>query len=171
MTRKGIAATAKGYLGIKETKNNSGFNNLFFQQEMKKVGWQKGQPWCMYFVKLVWLKNLKGKHKEQAAKLLTGHTQGSLNNFKKDTSGLFEVSTTPQKGSIVIWEYFKNGKSQGSGHAGIVTSFNNKQFQTIEGNTNKLGGREGVEVARKTRSYAWQTTNGLRLKAFINIKQ
>ncbi len=39
---------------------------------------------------------------------------------------------------------------QGHGHTGLVVGREGNEFQTIEGNTNELGGREGVGVfARK----------------------
>ena len=40
--------------------------------------------------------------------------------------------------------------AQGHGHTGLVVGREGNEFQTIEGNTNELGGREGVGVfARK----------------------
>jgi len=38
-------------------------------------------------------------------------------------------------------------------HTGIVTKFDEETFQTIEGNTNDSGEREGYEVCARTRSY------------------
>jgi hypothetical protein len=39
-------------------------------------------------------------------------------------------------------------------HTGIVTEVHDDTFETIEGNTNDSGSREGVEVCARTRSYA-----------------
>jgi hypothetical protein len=38
-------------------------------------------------------------------------------------------------------------------HTGIVVSFDDETFETIEGNTNDEGSREGYEVCRRFRSY------------------
>jgi hypothetical protein len=38
-------------------------------------------------------------------------------------------------------------------HTGLVTKFDEETFQTIEGNTNDSGDREGYEVCARTRSY------------------
>jgi hypothetical protein len=39
-------------------------------------------------------------------------------------------------------------------HTGLVTAFHEETFETIEGNTNDSGDREGYEVCKRTRSYA-----------------
>jgi hypothetical protein len=39
-------------------------------------------------------------------------------------------------------------------HTGIVTEVHDDTFETIEGNTNDAGHREGIEVCARTRSYA-----------------
>jgi peptidoglycan hydrolase-like protein with peptidoglycan-binding domain len=39
-------------------------------------------------------------------------------------------------------------------HTGVVTAVHNDTFDTIEGNTNDAGQREGYEVCARTRSYA-----------------
>jgi hypothetical protein len=39
-------------------------------------------------------------------------------------------------------------------HTGLVIAFHDNVFETIEGNTNDSGGREGYEVCKRTRGYA-----------------
>jgi hypothetical protein len=39
----------------------------------------------------------------------------------------------------------------GHGHVGLVTGRQGADFQTIEGNTNELGGREGIGVFARSR--------------------
>jgi hypothetical protein len=62
----------------------------------------------------------------------------------------------------------KKGKAQTTGHVAVVVGFNDLEFTTIEGNTNASGGREGVEVALKKRSYKFYNPDGLQLMGFIN---
>ena len=40
---------------------------------------------------------------------------------------------------------------QGHGHTGLVVGREGNEFQTIEGNTNELGGREGIGVFARSR--------------------
>jgi hypothetical protein len=49
-----------------------------------------------------------------------------------------------------------------------VVEATTENFKCIEGNTNKAGGREGIEVALKTRTYQWKAMNGLQLVGFIH---
>jgi hypothetical protein len=71
---------------------------------------------------------------------------------------------------MVIWQTYKNGVGQGSGHAGIVTKVNINNFQTVEGNTSAISGtNEGIEVAERVREYNFDANNGLRLKGFVRF--
>ena len=40
---------------------------------------------------------------------------------------------------------------EGHGHTGLVVGRSGNDLQTIEGNTNELGGREGIGVFARTR--------------------
>jgi hypothetical protein len=62
----------------------------------------------------------------------------------------------------------KNGKPQTTGHVAVVVDVDKIGFTTVEGNTNASGGREGIEVALKKRSYKFYEPNGLQLMGFIN---
>lgn len=53
---------------------------------------------------------------------------------------------TPQPGDVFIMDYGK-----GLGHTGIVTAVHPETIETIEGNTNDEGSREGFEVCRRIR--------------------
>jgi hypothetical protein len=49
-------------------------------------------------------------------------------------------------GAIFIMDHGK-----GTGHTGLIVSIHNGVAETIEGNTNDEGSREGYEVCRRTR--------------------
>ena len=72
--------------------------------------------------------------------------------------------------NIVIWQTYKKGKAQGTGHAAIVMEVGEDTIKTIEGNTNDKGGREGYIVASKSRSINFTNDNGLRMLGFIKPK-
>jgi hypothetical protein len=65
----------------------------------------------------------------------------------------------------------KGGKEQRQGHAGIVIKPEDSYMETVEGNTNAAGSREGEVVAEKSgkdaRKYSFTATSGLRLKGFV----
>ena len=156
---------------VQEVGNNLGFTDAEFQDLMQQYGdFRSGEPWCMSFVKMVWTYKTKRKLQADLDRLMTPSTQGTYENFQKDTSGKFIVSKKPKRGSIVIWQQYVNGTPQYKGHAGIVTRVGKKHFYTIEGNTNSDGSREGYTVSKKKREYKWNVTNGLRLRGFITIK-
>jgi hypothetical protein len=165
-----IVRYAKKFIGEEEISGNMGFVNDDFQSMMEKYGdFREGNQWCMSFAKMIWMQKFGKKYKDDLDNLMTPSTQTTWQNFANDTSGKFKESDKPSKGAIVIWQYYNNGVAEWKGHAGIVQNFTDKDFDTIEGNTNAEGGREGIEVAQKTRPYNWDVTQGLRLKGFISI--
>ena len=169
---RNIVVEADKYVGSKEKVNNSGFIDPKLEKDMKDAGWYPGASWCVYFVKMIWKKVLPSKfpnHWKIAQKLISGNSQNTWSKFKKDTSGLFKQSNTPQIGGIVIWQKYKKGLPLWEGHAGIVKSHTTTSFVTIEGNTNDNGSSNGDGIYEKNRKYAWNTYEGLRLKGFINI--
>lgn len=165
-----ISDFANSLIGNEELPNNSGFKNSQFAQLMKEAGWQKGNSWCVFFAKAVWLKTLKGKALELAKKYVVANSQDTYTNFKNLNSPLFSVSKFPKVGGMVIFQHFDKGIGTHSGHAGIITEVTKDYFKTIEGNTNNDGSREGTTVLAKTRKYNFDSPlTGLRLKGFINI--
>jgi hypothetical protein len=112
----------------------------------------EGQPWCAGFVSYII---------RQAAELLglpkppiAGSVSCAELAVRAHDSKLF-VSQHAQRrdippGSIMLVE----GGPHGYNHCGIVISSNAETFETIEGNTNSDGGREGWELAKRIRSYS-----------------
>jgi len=113
-------------LGIEETGANVGFTDRRFEKRMKEIGWKTGDAWCMFYVKLIYLK-AHPFHRQKLNTLLNGSVSSSYNNVVNDPNKTLTVSDTPVVGAIVFW----------TGHAGLVKSVNksNGTFKTIEGNT------------------------------------
>lgn len=163
---------AKKWIGEREISGNMGFESEEFDQLMRKYGdFRDKQAWCASFVKMVWMKKLGRKYDDLLDELITPSTQTTWSNFVNDNSGLFIVDNVARKNAIVVWQKYKDSKPTWQGHTGLVTKVNDKNntFKAIEGNTSESGGREGIEVAEKERSYNFGTTNGLRLKGFISL--
>ena len=166
--QKKIVEVAYSYVGEKETAGNSGFVNKKFLQEMQAIGWQKGWAWCACFAELVW-SNAYGslpqfpEKLQEVKKLITPSAVATWNNFL----ALHLTSTNPEPGSLVVW---RQGLSW-SGHIGIVTKvgLDKNLFQTVEGNTNAAGGREGEVVAIKERRLLFTNSkSGLNLMGFVH---
>jgi len=162
-----IKAFAKALVGQKETEGNSGFSSALLEKQMKEVGWQEGDQWCVYFAKLVWYQKAPDWLKPKIKKDISGSSQYTWDAVSKDPT--YKVSKTPKVGDMVIWQSYNNGSPLWSGHAGIVTKVGINSFQTVEGNTNAGGSREGYTVAEKVRTYNYDANNGLRLKGFVRF--
>lgn len=163
-----IALTANNFVGQTEVTGNLGFHDAEFEEMMKAVGWKRGEAWCAYFAELVW-KLCYVQHlgiNKDLSELFSGSTVQTWKNFY--SSGNWITSDKPSKGSVVIWQKYKGGEPHWSGHAGIVTDIFDSKFESVEGNTNNAGGREGYIVAKKGRMYNFTTENGLRILGFIH---
>lgn len=168
--RNEIVKVATSYVGKKEKKNNGGFLDPQFEREMRSIGFQTGHAWCMLFVEMVWRKAYKiwnAIADTEMNKLFSASVMQTRNNFvNAGKKHGFKLSQTGEPGDIVIWQSRRN---RALGHTGILTTSvtkNSKDFNTIEGNTNASGGREGVEVARKYRMI--KSSGNLQLIGFIS---
>lgn len=156
---------AKKYLGQREKPGNMGFIDPSFDKKMKGVGHQDTHAWCAYFSELVFKEAYPDKLKA-LDRLFSASAVTTFENFKK--AG-YEVSAAPKEGALVIWQHYENGEKQWQGHAGVVSEVvSEKLFKSIEGNTNASGGREGIEVAEKSRTTEKKPT-GLNVLGFIVI--
>lgn len=147
----GIAATQ---LGQKETGPNSG---PMVDQYLHSVGLEPGNSWCAAFVHWCF---------QQAANAME-----MLNPCPK-TGGvlrLWELAPdetkvkTPTRGSIIIMDH-----GNGHGHTGLVETVNGGGLiETIEGNTNRGGSRNGDSVWR----HIWRPEDGGRgtLVGYIDL--
>ena len=109
----------------------------------------EGQPWCAGFVSYII---------KQAAELLKIEPPiaGSVSCEELAKQAMIAripqgppASTLPVPGSIML----VRGGPHRYNHCGIVVSSTDETFETIEGNTNDSGSREGYEVCKRIRSY------------------
>lgn len=127
---------AKTQLGVQEIPRGSNAGPAV-EKYLKSVGLGKGYAWCEAFV--YWCYN-------EASKDL-----GVVNPLKK-TAGVLDqlnsskkyVVKTPQKGDLFIMDFGK-----GQGHIGFVDESQLTTIQTVEGNSNDDGSRDGYEVCQK----------------------
>jgi hypothetical protein len=135
-----IIAIATSQIGVQEIPKGSN-SGPEIDQYLKSVGLGKGYAWCMAFV--YWCVEKSCTEQGVANPLLK--TAGVLRQWNERPS---LRQKQPQAGDIFIMDFGK-----GLGHTGIVTKvlFNNR-IETIEGNTNSQGSREGQEVAKRIRT-------------------
>lgn len=165
MNPQKIVETARSYIGQMEKSGNRGWIDPAFEAKMKAVGWKMGDSWCCYFTELVAIEAFYGDADKVKAfnRLFQPSCTATYANFAG--SSLFKVSKVPKLGSLIVWRLGQGWK----GHIGVVEEVKEGWLTTIEGNTNDAGGREGIEVARKRRRYAWTNGTGLNLVGFIHL--
>lgn len=160
-----VVRIAQGYLGQTEKAGNRGWLDPAFEAKMKAVGWRVTDSWCCYFTELV----AKEAFAEDVAKvkamdkLFAASCTATYANFSG--SSLFKVGKLPKAGALMVWRLGQGWK----GHIGIVERVEDGWVRTIEGNTNDDGSREGYEVARKRRKFAYTNGPGLNLVGFIYL--
>ncbi|WP_212005741.1 CHAP domain-containing protein [Chitinophaga sp. HK235] len=112
------------------------------EKYLKSVGLPAGYSWCMAFV--YWCVQQAAIAQKVANPLKC--TGGVLYQWN-ERPGL--RVQTPAAGDIFIMDYGK-----GAGHTGFVVAVRGDVIDTIEGNTNSGGSREGDGVYRRTRKIA-----------------
>ena len=165
--RRKVVRFSESLVGQTEISGNIGFTNERFQELMKEVGWQPGDAWCVYFVKLAWYNMAPDFLKQKILNKVSGSSLQTWENLRNDKN--FTISAVPKMGDMAVWRMYKNGSATWDGHAGIVKSLGFGNFTTIEGNTSSSGSNEGYIVAEKTRPIDFTTKNGLRLVGFIRF--
>ncbi len=161
-----IVQIARKYIGIRELKNNSGWSDKVFQQRMVDVGWKVGESYCVYWAELVWKEAyaLHPKMLKRLDELFSGSATRTHKNFSLATNEFKIHPTIPVPGALALWRFGNTWM----GHAGIVTGPTRPRFNTVEANTNASGGREGVEIAAKTRLIGQPLrAKGLNLLGFV----
>jgi hypothetical protein len=141
---------------LKKMYDNVGFVDASFEAMMKSVGWQGGQAWCAYYVKIV-LMQLYSFDREWLSKNIGG---GAVNNLyivqNRNAVGDKRYIAITKNEQPQIGDVFCMGVG-GNGHTGIVLevlgqSGNGWSCKTIEGNTSDEGVREGYRTRYLTRT-------------------
>jgi len=160
-----VVETALGYVGMQEIRGNLGWTSDAFETKMDSVGWKATHAWCAYFSELVWSEvyDTYG-YASKIDGLFSGSATKTYRQFEEDG---WNVGSVPVEGAVVIWRHVKDGKASWKGHAGIVIDVKDGYMETVEGNTNGAGAREGDVVAHKKRKYRFKVGNGLELVGFI----
>jgi hypothetical protein len=155
-----LARIAESQIGAAETPHGSNRGEAlkkFFEADDYQPSPDEGYPWCASFVS--WcvqemVRQLAARkpsvlfpstfHIPRLCRAFAFQAWGAANNCR-----IFGPSKERTRGDIVIFN---------SSHVGIVTRASDlpmvSGFESVEGNTNTDGGREGYEVARRLRRLA-----------------
>lgn len=171
-----IVEKALSYKGEVEIPQNKGFKNPVFDKLMRFIGFISGHAWCMYFVRLIWVETYRELGAldlvKKYTKLISPSAVQTWKNFKKAEHPMCNI---PRKGSIAIWQTYKNGIPSYTGHGAIIVETAGTYMQTSEGNTSKyFGDRDGGSVwVKDYHNYEemFNIKNGLRLLGFIHLKE
>jgi hypothetical protein len=147
---------AKTQVGVRE----HGFNRGKEVEEYQKVvdGVSSGEAWCLCFCQAA-AKHVANKLGVRNPLFPTEHCATLFR-----ATGKAFISPNPKLGSIMIMKH----KDSDSGHAGIVVDEGQiRMFETIEGNTNEEGSREGDGVYRKVRDI--HGTKTMDILGFIDL--
>ena len=128
---------ASSQLGAAENPKGSNWGPAV-QKYLASVGINFPASWCMAFV--YWCTDQAAKEMGVANPLFK--TGGVLMQWQKVPAIMKHKA--PQPGDIFIMDF-----GGGKGHTGFVTGVTGDRIQTIEGNSNDEGSREGYEVCRK----------------------
>lgn len=105
------------------------------EEYLSLVGVPAGSPWCAAFV---------GWCYRQAGAVRLPALPAAVRGWA--SSSLVELVSSPQRGDLFYWL-----RRNGRGHIGLVTRVGKVWVETIEGNTNSAGSREGDRVMRRRR--------------------
>jgi hypothetical protein len=153
------------YLLQKELPGNVFDKGTMLGKLLHEAGQKDGEAWCAYFVEGVFSE----AYPELDATFEKLFSASAVKTFENFVRYKYPTSRTPKRGDVVIWQRFKDGVRMWQGHAGIVTDvINENRFNTIEGNTNGNGSREGDSVQQKERTLT-VVQNGLNVLGFITV--
>lgn len=145
-----VVQKALSQVGIRETPANSN-RGADVEKYLASIGLGGGYAWCMAFV--YWC------IKEAAKELNLPHPLYKTGGVLMQWSQRPQLRTqNPAPGYIFIIDH-----GRGRGHAGIVETVTDAAINTIEGNSNIEGSREGDGVYRRTRELSSINKGYLRL--------
>ncbi len=141
ISQPSLTSIYRSQVGVREaTGRNDG---RAVEMYLRSVNQRAGAPWCAAFVR--WSFDSARIRTTIAAWSPTAHNARNLiyaqRRFTKD----------PRAGDVFTIWYSRLGRI---GHTGFYDGrLNDRLYQTVEGNTNEAGSREGDGVYRKYRSF------------------
>jgi hypothetical protein len=149
-----VLEVAANEIGVREEPPGSNKGKRV-QQYQRLVGIDPGEPWCVAFVYFCFetaadALNVKNPMEEEDCK--TGSVLDLWNRARgaKHVSTLTHDDALDDPSKVKPGAVFIISTGSGNGHTGLVVRVTGNRLETIEGNTNDGGSREGVGVFRRT---------------------
>jgi hypothetical protein len=162
-----LIEAARKDIGKQEKAGNFGFIDKKLEADMLAVGWRPGWAWCAS-IQEKWIWEAYPELKEDVQGYFVPSAVATFRNLK---NAGYKVSMVPTEGALVYWQRMRDGQPLWQGHAGIVSKVvDDKEFYSIEGNTNAGGSREGDSVQEKHRFVKTDVEDGLKVIGFVTIK-
>ena len=141
MLTAAVLDIARGEIGVHEQGGNNRGQRV--EEYQRSAGGHPGEAWCASYVSWCFIKAAEAMG---VTNPMTP-SRGALRVWHQAPSAA--KSKTPTIGSIFVIDHGK-----GKGHVGFVESVTHTHIQTVEGNTNEEGSREGDGVLRRIRRYS-----------------
>ncbi len=145
---------ATGEIGVCEEPPGSNRGKRIGEYQ-RAVGIDPGEPWCVAFVYFCFAGAalaLKTKNPLDTGDCRTGSVLDLWNRARRAPNTRFVVreDALDDPAKLVPGMVFVISTGGGHGHVGFVTKVNGNRLETIEGNTNDGGSREGIGVFLRT---------------------
>ena len=161
-----IIEIARPYIGKKEKRGNSGFEDPQMEKDMREVGWQLGYAWCAGFIEMLAWKAYP-EHKDKIKGLFV---PSAVSTYRNLMGAGYKRTMFPELGAFVFWQKMEDGNPLWTGHCGVVSEvINSTEFKSIEGNTSDSGSRNGDGVYENHRKVKLDIKDGLKVIGFIKI--
>lgn len=161
-----ILDVARKYIGQKELTGNIFKDDTELGAKLHAAGQKDGDPWCALFCEVVFKEAFPERFKE----LDVLFSSSAVKTFKNFRDAAYSIGELPSVGWLVVWRKYVKGQPEWQGHIGIVSKVNaDGTFESIEGNTNTEGSREGIEVAERPHRLNKDVNDGLRVIGFVKV--
>jgi CHAP domain-containing protein/putative peptidoglycan binding protein len=149
-----VLDVASGEIGVREDPPGSNKGKRVGEYQ-RAVGIDSGEPWCVAFVFFCFAtasRTLKIRNPMDVADCKTGSVLDLWNRAgrAKGVQVLLHDDALDDPSKVRPGMVFAISTGGGNGHVGFVTKVNGNYLETIEGNTNDGGSREGIGVFRRT---------------------
>jgi hypothetical protein len=147
-----VLAVAAGEVGVLEVPPGSNRGKRV-QEYMSTVGVEPGDPWCVAFVFFCYAtaaKNLGIANPMATKKCKTGGVLDLWNRAQDNgVATVTHDSALDDPSKVKSGMIFIISSGGGHGHTGLVANVVGNRLETIEGNTNDGGSRDGIGVFRR----------------------
>lgn len=149
-----VLEIATGEIGVREEPPGSNKGKRIGEYQ-RAVGIDPGEPWCVAFVFFCFAtaaRALKKRNPLDQAGCKTGSVLDLWNRARraKGIKLLLHDDALNDPSKVKPGMVFLISTGGGCGHVGFVASVSGNRLETIEGNTNDGGSREGIGVFRRS---------------------